>query len=312
MIFFANRASTILCNYLKSKAFPKPFLLPANACPVLPLTFLKAGISFEFVDIDESHAMSKDIAKEKISSNEFSGLVFVHAYGKRFDNAAFYREVKHICPDCCIIDDRCLCQPELSDELPVNTDLVLYSTGYAKYVELMHGGFGITDYKIDCSFRYEYSESEETRQQTYIKERLNDGGVYELADDFPWLNGAPLQYSQEEYIRRIQDRIPEMYSQKDCINTIYRTNLPKDIQWGADYDNWRFMVSVNNRDKVLDAIFNNGLFAGANYPSVSYLFKKQHSPQAEEESKHTLNLLNNHRVDEAFALKLCEVINSNI
>jgi len=34
-----------------------------------------------------------------------------------------------------------LCIPELVDSLPENVDLCLYSTGYAKFIELSYGGY---------------------------------------------------------------------------------------------------------------------------------------------------------------------------
>ena len=43
------RASTILHNLLRASSQHRPWLLPANVCPIVPLTFLKAGCEFEFV-----------------------------------------------------------------------------------------------------------------------------------------------------------------------------------------------------------------------------------------------------------------------
>ena len=312
MITTSGRASAVLCSFLKSRVFSKPFLLPANACPVVPLTFLKAGVDFEFVDIDKTHAMSQELAKDRIASGKYSGIVFIHAYGKQFDNSAFYRELKECDSQICIIDDRCLCPPTLTDEMPNHTDLVLYSTGYAKYAELLSGGYGITHTELVDSSEYEYSEAAEDKQQEYLKECLKDGKVYEFPADYPWLSNAKLEMSLDTYFSKIRSIMVDVCHHKERINQIYRTLLPKSIQWGEEYDNWRFMVSVKNRNNVLDAIFENNMFAGANYPSVSYLFKKQSSPRAEEEAEHTLNLLNNHRVDEHFAVRICEVINSNI
>ena len=148
MITFANRASAVLYGFLKGRTFEKPFLLPANVCPVVPLSMMKAGLDYEFVDIDVRHTMSEGKALEKVSSGAYSGLLFVHSYGKSFDNKSFYSELKARSPELCIIDDRCLCKPELEDIVPENVDLVLFSTGYAKYVELSYGGFGITSNPI--------------------------------------------------------------------------------------------------------------------------------------------------------------------
>lgn len=144
MIIYANRASAVLYGFLKSKSFKGPFLIPANVCPVVPLTMMKAGVDFEFVDIDERHTMSESIALDRISKGDSEGLLFVHSYGMKFDNEGFYQKLKSLNPNLCIIDDRCLCKPELDGTLSSNVDMELYSTGYAKYIELSYGGYGVT------------------------------------------------------------------------------------------------------------------------------------------------------------------------
>ena len=312
MITTANRASAVLCNFLRNGKFDRPFLLPANVCPVVPLSFMKAGVDFEFVDINETHAISKVHALENIKSGKYAGLVFVHAYGNHFDNALFYKEIKELAPDACIVDDCCLCQPDLSGVLPVNVDLSLFSTGYAKYVELSFGGYGVTESRMTSSEDFKYSEEEETKQLSYIKECFRDGKVYELPSDYPWLDGSKLQMSLDEYFNAIRKQLPVVQEQKERINNIYREELPQSVQWGENYENWRFMISVENRDKVLEAIFENHLFAGTNFPSVSWMFKQKHYDRAEAEAKHILNLFNDHRVNEESAHRICKVINSTI
>lgn len=72
------------------------------------------------------------------------------------------------------------------------------------------------------------------------------------------------------------------------------------------------MLCVDKRDEILDAIFKAGLFAGTNFPSVAYLFHGENFLIAEKESKSILNLFNDFRVDELFANRLCEIINSKL
>ena len=309
MITTANRASAVLFHFLRKGKFEKPFLLPANVCPVVPLSFMKAGVDFEFVDIDDTHAMSKGLSMEKFKSGKYSGLLFVHAYGRQFDNSSFYEDIKQYNPNFCIIDDQCLCLPELTGKLPKNTDLVLYSTGYAKYVELSFGGYCVTKLGGASFGEYEYSEEDETKQQIYIKECLRREMTYDWPIDYPWLDCSQLQMTQEQYFEVIRKKLPVISEQKERINKIYREQLPKSIQWGEEYENWRFMVSLENRDEVLKAIFEKDLFAGTNFPSVSWMFKQQHSVYAEEEANHILNLFNDHRVNEEFAHRICKVIN---
>ena len=80
----SQRASAILYNYLSGNHFDKPFLLPANVCPVVPLSFMKAGVGFEFIDIDESHAMSTEKCLTAIEAGKKFGRGFVEGHrGKK-------------------------------------------------------------------------------------------------------------------------------------------------------------------------------------------------------------------------------------
>ena len=315
MITYANRASAVLYGYLKSRSFKGPFLIPANVCPVVPLTMMKSGVDFDFVDIDERHTMSESMALEQIRKRDYEGLLFVHSYGKRFDNDVFYHKLKTINPDLCIIDDRCLCRPALDGTIPTNVDMALYSTGYAKYIELSYGGYGVTNEPFfnqtgwGC---FDYSEEKETEQQVYIKDCLKGDKQYKLPADYPWLDCSPLKMEPEHYFGIIKAKMATVASEKEKINRIYRENLPQEVQWGDDYSQWRFMISVENREEVLNALFDEGLFAGTNFPSVSWMFKTVHCENSEKESKHIINLFNDFRVNELFAYKVCEIINSKI
>jgi hypothetical protein len=312
MITYANRASAVLYSFLKTHPLKGKILIPANVCPVVPLTMMKAGMDFEFVDIDERHTMSEAIAMEKVGKRDYEGLLFVHSYGKRFDNVEFYKSLKALNPNLCIIDDRCLCKPELDGMIANDVDMALYSTGYAKYVELSYGGYGVTNIPLANQEECDYSEEKETEQQVYIKECLKVSEQYNLPADYPWLDCSPLKKEPKEYFEIVKAKLDTVTAAKERINRIYKDNLPQEIQWGDDYCDWRFMISVENRDDVLKAIFDAGLFAGTNFPSVSWMFKSIHCDWAVKEASHIINLFNDFRVDEAFAYKTCEIINSRL
>lgn len=133
-----------------------------------------------------------------------------------------------------------------------------------------------------------------------------------LPADYPWLDASNLQMTDEEYFDIIERKLPKVIAEKEKINKIYRNLLPESIQMGDDFQNWRFMIVIENRQKVLDAIFKAGLFVGTNFPSVSYMFKGVSSPVAEVEVKHIVNLFNDFWFSEAQARKICDVINSVI
>lgn len=279
MLVFANRASNVLYDYLVSNFTNDPYLLPATICPCIPDTFIKAKCQFEFVDIDVSHAMSRSLCIEKLKQRKYAGILFVHAYGHKFDNSIFYKEIKLQQPNLNIIDDKCLLTPSFIEH-DKYADLTLYSTGYSKIVELGFGGWGLVS---DERF---YSRS------------------------LPPMNY--LDINIDEYQETVINKIQNAKEHRHYINSIYHTELnhiPYIRIWD-NYCDWRFMISVpaNMRESILKSIFKYGYFAGTNYPSQSWNYKQQASPVAELEAFGVINLFNDFRADEEFAYGVCRAI----
>ena len=110
----APRASAILYNLLAGRVDSRPWLLPANICPIVPITFLKARVPFEFVDISSTTLhMDLEQAEGRIKSGKFGGLLYAHTYGELSTPLEFFSEIKTLDPDLLILDDRCLCVPDL-------------------------------------------------------------------------------------------------------------------------------------------------------------------------------------------------------
>src|SRR5215207_1297139 len=138
----APRASAILYNILVSQASDLPWLMPANICPIVPITFLKAGIPFEFVDISaETLHMDWQQAQALMAKRRYGGVLYAHTYGKLFTPNDFFAKIKSLDPELLILDDRCLCIPDLEPDHNSRADVILYSTGYAKIVEINFGGY---------------------------------------------------------------------------------------------------------------------------------------------------------------------------
>ncbi len=97
MILFEQRASTILFNLLIAGDRSKRFLLPANVCPIVPLTFCKAGVPFDLIDISPTTlCMDEEMALDAIRQQpgRYRGLVFVRTDGVEVETTPFFDAVR--------------------------------------------------------------------------------------------------------------------------------------------------------------------------------------------------------------------------
>lgn len=271
----ANRANKILFNFIKANNITGKVLLPVNICTDVVSTLQYAGLELDFVDIQADNLC---IDQETVLSlaTEVSMLLFVHTYGVEYDFDDFFRQVKNVNSKIVIVDDKCLCMPDLYvDESPA--DLVLYSTGAKKMVELGGGAIG---YIAD---QWEYDEVE-----VEPNEYLN--------------NEQWLLDTKQLYIK-----MDAMISHKEKLNAIYRENLPESIQLPAQYQHWRFNILTDKKDEILKALFAEGLFASNHYQSLSL-----DCPIAINLHNYVINLFNDQYYTQEQALRTCEIINSII
>jgi hypothetical protein len=231
VILFDRRASAVLSNVLRTRADPRPFLMPANACPILPQTFAEVGQPLELVDIAEPWLeIDATACSELLRANPtgYAGLLFIHPYGSERDATTFFGELKSIQPDLFIIDDKCLCRPDLDgDLLSPLADLTLFSTGHTKYADVDGGGFAHT-IAADCK------------------------------------GNAP----KGDYRRRVTEATRTADEQKELLNAIYTRLLPADVQLREELQRWRFNIRVPDAERLLETIFASGLFASRHYASL--------------------------------------------
>lgn len=228
----AYRANKILYNFLASnKLIGASVVLPANICPDVVDTLRLAKMQLHFVDIaPDTLCMNQQMALE--FAQDIQVLLFVHTYGLEQDFDEFYEEVRKINPEIVIIDDKCLCLPELQLETSA-ADLVLYSLGSKKQVEMGEGAIG---YVAD---KWQYEE---------VKVEENNGV----------LENRSFELKEEKLV----DRMDTIITHKEKLNAIYRANLPKDIQFPEQFQHWRFNIwieSVDNRERILQNLFEGGV-----------------------------------------------------
>jgi hypothetical protein len=308
-IIQAPRASAILYNLLKSQGNADPWLLPANICPIVPITFFKAGTPFEFVDISaKTLHMDLEQAGGRLERGAYAGLLYAHTYGEPSTPEEFFQHVKARFPNLYLVDDRCLCIPDLDPPQEASADVALYSTGYAKIVELHFGGYAFL--KEDVPYQPEHlsfnRQAHEEIEKGY-KQAVQDQTPYVYTGS-DWLQTDADLPAWYDYRQQIEAGLKTSLSHRVKINEIYARHLPPEIQLPQEYQPWRFNLRLKNKEQVLEAIFAAGLFASSHYASLAGIMAPGDCAQAESLAKEIINLFNDHHFDPHKAEQACAVI----
>lgn len=311
-LVFEVRACSVLYNLLRSQGDDRPFLLPANVCPVVPLTFRKTRRPFELVDVSGPDlAIDEARCLERIAGDPGSvaGLLFVRTYGALGDAAPFFRAAKELSPDLLVIDDRCLCRPdpEGASRTP-GADVTLWSTGYAKHVDVGFGGFA----HLRDGVPYRRSEGafsslalEEVEQG--VKQALARGVPFEEERE-DWLDLARPEVSWKTYQGGVLAALPEIDEHKRRLNAIYTEALPAEIRLPERFQGWRFNLLVPEPDELVARLFAAGLFASRHYASLGGVLGAGSFPEAEALHRRVVNLFNDRSFDEERARRAVEVV----
>jgi hypothetical protein len=309
----APRASAILYSLLKSQDNTRPWLLPANICPIVPITFFKAGIPIEFVDISaETLHMDLEQAEGRLERGAYGGILYAHTYGEPSTPDDFFQQVKSHYSELLVVDDRCLCTPDLEPKPDVVADVTLYSTGYAKTVELNFGGYAFlkdgTPYQPQhLPFNPQAHEEIEKGYKQAIQNRTpyayNDSDWLQTEGDLPaWY----------DYRQQIEDGLKTALRHRDTLNAIYVNLLPIEVQLPTEYQSWRFNLRLKNKDRILESIFLASLFASSHYASLAGIMAPGQCTQAESLANEIINLFNDHYFDPQKAEQVCAVILENL
>ena len=283
MIVIERRASAILYNIVRSHEDLRPYLIPANVCPIVRDTLVEAGQPFELVDIVEP-SLDLDIAtcieRVRVQPGSYAGLIFVRAYGSERDPTDSFLRLKESQPDLLLIDDKCLSRPDVDGErLTSVADVTLFSTGYAKHTDI--GGGGFAHLREDVAYRRDNRAPAE------------------------WLDLRPPDSSWDEYRRAIIEGARLSDEHKRRLNAIYAKALPPEIQLPPELQSWRFNIRVPDAARLVSSIFAAGLFASRHYASLG---DAGCFPCAERLHGDIVNLFNDRYFDEERAHRLVELV----
>lgn len=281
-MLFANRACTILYNYLLSNSANYGYwLLPLNSCPIVPITFLTAGTPFKLVDIEsETLCMDRDLVFENIEDPACLGLLFIYNYGIEQSFNDFFESVKEKREDITIIEDKCLCPPSFgnNDKSPYS-ELCLYSTGYAKYVDIGFGGFATDNGKISYqkhSTGFDQSVEDQVVQE--YKKCLRDKEVFERPKA-SWIDDRPFFMDKETYISKVQAEKQKATARKELLNAVYKDNIPSTVWLKAEdqlVDVWRFNIMIPfSKKQLIQKIEAQDLFVSSHYQPIDTIFDNE-------------------------------------
>jgi len=312
---FEERASVILYNFLVGIPRKNIFLLPANVCPIVPAVYLKAGVPFEFVDINlETLEMNPRVILSKLKKNPnvYCEIHYVSTYGESTNNEKLFQETKNINSKLLIIDDRCLQKPEFTI-FNTKADLILYSTGYSKYVDINWGGYAflsddISFYK-NHSLNYDPSKLDDLTFQFNESIKNQTPLVYEDTD---WLGDTNFDTNFSIFKKEIMNRIPKVEKLKNAINNIYRNEIPNEAQFTDPFQYWRFNILVNQKERLLKKIFSSGFFASSHYCPVNLMFNQPLPPNAQKLYDHVINLFSDFRFGPKKAEKISKIVKTHI
>ena len=309
----APRASAVLYNLLIDREDRRPWLLPANICPIVPITFLKAKVPFEFVDISvQTLHMDLDQVAARIKTRKFAGLLYAHTYGEPSTPNGFLSELKRLDESILLVDDRCLCIPDMNPDVSNRADVQLYSTGYAKIVELGFGGYAfLKDNVAYGPVHLPFDPRNHDQIEKDYKRAVENRVAFEYKDS-NWLETDASLPSWNDYCQQLEIELKHSLAQRARLNAIYASHLPVEIQLPEEYQQWRFNIKVGNRAKVMSAIFAAGLFASSHYASLAGIMADGQCPQAEILGSEMINLFNDRHFDQEKALQICEIILENL
>jgi hypothetical protein len=173
---------------------------------------------------------------------------------------------------------------------------MLFSTGYAKYVDAGTGGYAfirdvLTYGRQPVHYDVADKAALDEKMRSAVKKQTRLSPSVFSSD---WLSGAGNNDAGDEYFAKIAPLVRLSERQKEKINSAYGSMFAKDYCLPDEYNHWRFNILVNEPEKLLKEIFTAGLFAGRHYcPIDRYILTPDaRFPAAERLYRHVINLFN--------------------
>jgi hypothetical protein len=310
----APRASAILYDLVHGRDAARPFLLPANICPIVPLTFLKAGVSIEFVDISaNSLLMDLDQAETRLrlGQGKYGGLLYAHTYGDLHTPHDRFARLKERWPELLIIDDRCLCPPDFEPDDAQPSDVTLYSTGHAKIADVGFGGYAFVSDQLGVQHvALPFHQKDLVAIEADYDACVSAGKPFVYRDS-AWLHTDAKLPAWQDYAGRLRKATAESVAHRQSINAVYNLLIPPELRLPDRFQLWRYSVRLADKTSALKEIFAAGLFASSHYASLVGIMGSGSGEHARALADHVVNLFNDSHYTPAMAESTARIILGN-
>lgn len=313
MRIIRNRAQAVLYDFWRSVPARGKVLIPASTCEVVPVTYMKLGMDFELVDIEcSTQSMDLELAEQMLQKDpSIQALHYVYNYG--YEEKSIGQKLRYLREKYSIqvIEDKCLCLPCLHEPRHIFSDLILFSTGYGKYVDV-GGGFGYLNEMWKAYFRWNpipFSKQALREMKQSIDISREKARPYPMRSArLDWLENKCLE-DEEAYMQTVLQAVEQMKVHKEKLNAIYSECIPKEVQLPYGFHAWRFQIRTDQSEQICAEIFREGLFASRHYQSLGNgLFSAKDFPRASEERNKIVNLFNDCHYTEEMATRTAKII----
>lgn len=279
----SSRALNIIisfCEYQRVNSGYNKVILPVNICKDVYNILYEKRFEIEWTDLDTNFRHSILDIEAKLILFPKSVVIYNHTYGTEHFPETELKNLKLKFPEFLLIDDRCLCIPQLkfSNQFEIS-DLTVFSTGSKKQCDLGFGGFGFAG---DWRF-------------IKIKNELLNTYPYISLDDYFCLANAENKSSwkiKQKNFDIINSKISQFISGLDM-----------------EFNNWRYNILLKNRDDMLRIIFQNNLFASSHYSLPDQISEHDNYKNANFLALNVLNIFIDKYTNEYDLIKTVDLIN---
>ncbi len=308
----SNRALNILFEFIKKHGSDSSkIILPSNICHDVIFLLSYLGIEIQYLDIDKNTLeLDKKAAIREVDHTKDTILLWNHTYGNEEVPYNFFAELKLKAPQLIIVDDRCLCNPKKYRAEPNDKiiDLIIYSTGYGKQVELDYGAFGLLNTQYKASYEYhDFAKGKYLRLKSLLLNSKFEKLLPLLQDVWMKIDIDPV--NEINYMEELDKEEQSWRSHKEQLMEIYYNEIDNNYFLQEKFNNWRLNILVQNKNEFLRIIQREGLFASSHYPSMGSIFTKQKFLTSEWLHGHVINLFFNKHFTKDMVFKMTKLIN---